>query len=109
MLGFDCGGCTYALFGGLNHAKQCCNEKITYSLSVPFFFFPIPEKVVSEKIDSTLSKVGLYMRKHDLGGFSSLDMKWVIEKQQEEQEEEVEEEKAKVQEESERALLCRWV
>ena len=86
-------GCTYALYEALNHAKQCCNEKITCSLPVVlfFFFFPISEKGVSVKIASTLSKGGVYMRMHDLGSFSSLDMKWVLEKQEEEEEEKAKE------------------
>lgn len=46
---------------------------------------------MSVKIASTLSKVGLYMRMHDLEGFSSLDMKWVLEKQEEEEEEKAKE------------------
>lgn len=36
------------------------------------------------------------MRMHDLGGFSSLDMKWILEKQEEEEE--------KAKESSEREL-----
>jgi hypothetical protein len=67
LLCFGC-GCTYALLGGLNPAKQCYNAKFTWSSWVTFFF-SCQKKGASEKIASNLSKVGLLMCMRYLGAF----------------------------------------